>query len=198
MAKSRKTSSAPLTIAGLTTDQWKHHMDVDEDWTERLEGIGEPAVREVLGALEHADADVRALAASLAYGIGAAGLGGHAAGVVARLADVAERDPKAKVRNRARVVHESLAGEVERAAIRREHPWLEAYASEALSAAEAAIDDPREAVRLQVYLWWTSAVAVSPEVRPVIVAKLAAGVERETDDVVRRAAQLAHAHLAAG
>jgi hypothetical protein len=198
VAKPRKESTSNVTIAGLSPAQWKHHMDTDEDWTERVENASEAQVLEVVAALDHADADVRALACNIAYAIGVGGLGSHAQSTVTRLAALAESDPKPKVRNRARVVHEGLAGELERAAIRRELPWLAAYSEDAAPQAAAAIDDAREGVRLQVYLWWANASAIPAAIRAEVAGKLAVQAERETDELTRRAAQLAHAHVRGG
>lgn len=195
MAKAKNPPSAVAPIAGLLPVQWKHHMDTDEDWTERLENVGEAGVGEVIAALDHGDAEIRALACSLAYAIGVAGLGAHAARTVARVAELADGDPKPKVRNRARTVHEGLAGEMQRVAIHRELPWLAGYTEAALPHATAALDDPRAAVRLQVYLWWINAAAVPADTRKIVADKLAALIDRETDAIARRAAQLACAQL---
>jgi hypothetical protein len=129
------------------------------------------------------------------YAIGVAGLGDRAPSAVVRLAALAAGDANNKVRNRARIVHEGLAGELERVAVRRELPWLAAFAEDALPEALAALDDPREPVRLQVYLWLANAPAIPAKVGATIADKLAAQAERETDDVTRRAAQLAYAHV---
>lgn len=198
MAKPRSSATSTEVIAGFTPAQWKQHMDTDEDWTERLEGIGEAAVREVVAALGHADAELRILACNLAYAIGVDGLGAHAAEVVTTLEALAAKDGKPKVRTRARLVHEGLAGDLERAAIRRELPWLGGYSEAAIPAAIAAIEDPRPAVRLQVYLWWSNAKAVPAEVGRAVAAKLAAAIDRESDPVTRRAAELARANVAGG
>jgi hypothetical protein len=170
-------------------------MDTDEDWTERLENASESQVREAIAALEHGDAEVRALACNLVYAIGIEGLGANAQSTIARLAALAQSDAKAKVKNRARIVHEGLAGDLQRAEIRRELPWLAAYAKDAWPKAVGALDDARVAVRLQVYLWWTNAPQIPADVRASAAAKLAAQCERETDDVTRRAAQLALAQV---
>jgi hypothetical protein len=198
VAKSRKTSSSTEPIAGLTPEQWKHHMHTDEDWTERLEGASEASVREVVAALEHADAEVRGLACNMVYAVGVEALGEHAVNAVARLHALSQEDRNAKVRNRARIVHEGIAGELERIQIRRELPWLAAFSEDALPRAAAAIDDTRDAVRLQVYLWWANATAIPAAMRTEVADKIAARAERETDEVTRRAAQLAHAHVRAG
>ena len=195
MAKPRKAPPADVSIAGFTPAEWKQHMDTDEDWTERLEGASEAKVREVIAALDHADAEVRALACSMAYAIGVSGLGQHAGTTVARLAAIAEGDPKPKVRSRARVVHEGMSGELQRATIRRELPWLTEYSEAALPQAVAALDDPRDFVRLQVYMWWANAAAIPAATRTKVADKLATLAGRETDDVTRRAAELAHAHV---
>lgn len=195
MAKLRRAPSADVRIAGFTPAEWKQHMDTDEDWTERLEGAPEASVLEVIAALDHADADVRALACSLAYAIGVSGLGAHADRTVARLSAIAEGDPKPKVRSRARVVHEGLAGELQRATIRRELPWLTEWSEAAVPQAVAALDDARDYVRLQVYMWWANAASIPASVRPAVADKLAQLATRETDEVTRRAAELAHAHV---
>lgn len=195
MAKPKTPAAAAAPIAGATPVQWKHHMDTDEDWTERLDGIGDAAVLEVIAALDHGDAEVRALACSLSYAIGVAGLGEHAEHTVARLAALAGGDPKAKVRNRARTVHEGLHGELQRVALHRELPWLARYAEAAVPQAIAALADPRAAVRLQVYLWWTHAAALPAELRTTVADRLAGQIDRETDAITRRAAQLACDHL---
>src|SRR5687767_1125022 len=118
-------------------------MDADEDWTERLEGATEEHIREAIAALGNDDAAVRALACNLVYAIGVPALGDHAPEAVERLAALASGDGNAKVRNRARIVHEGMAGELERAAIRNEFPWLAAFAEDALPKAVAALDDAR-------------------------------------------------------
>jgi hypothetical protein len=197
VAKARKSPGVDVTIAGFTPAQWKQHQDTDEDWTERLDGASEAAVRDVVQALEHADATVRALACNLAYALGVAGLGDHAPAAVERLAVMAQ-DDKVKVRNRARIVHETLATELERTAILREHPWLSGFDPAALPQAIAALDDARPLVRLQTYLWWANASEIPSAARADALTKLAASATRETDDVARRAAEIAHAVLRGG
>lgn len=198
MAKPRSSATSTEVIAGFTSAQWKQHMDTDEDWTERLEGVDQAAVREVVAALGHADAELRILACNLAYAIGVDGLGPHAGEAVTTLEALAAKDTKPKVRSRARLVHEGLAGDLERAAIRRELPWLGGHSEAAIPAAIAAMDDPRPTVRLQVYLWWSNAKAVPAEAARAVAAKLAAVIDRETDPVTRRAAELARANVAGG
>lgn len=198
MGKARKGSGSSETIAGWTPDEWQSHMNVDEDWTERLEGASEAKVLEAITALEHPDAKVRALACNLVYAIGVEGLGEHAARTVARLHALAQGDSVAKVRNRARIVHEGMAGEVERAAIRREMPWLSAYAEHALPQATAALADARQSVRLQVYLWWANATSVPTKIRTSVGDTIAAQLDAETDEVTHQAAQIALAHLRGG
>lgn len=195
MAKPRKPSAPAAAIAGFTPAEWKQHMDTDEDWTERLEGAPEPSVREVIGALDHEGADVRALACNLAYALGVDGLGAHADAAVERLAALAQGDKNAKVRSRARLVHESLAGELERAAVRRELPWLAAFDPSATDAAFAAGEDPRDAVRLQVYLWWANATTLDPQTAAKATKALKAAVDRESDPVLRQAGEIALARL---
>jgi hypothetical protein len=90
-------------------------------------------------------------------------------------------------------VHESLAGEVERAAVRREMPWLAAFSADAVPQALAALADPREAARLQVYLWWAAAAVIAPEARASAIEAISG--RREVDPVLRQAADLALAHL---
>lgn len=193
MAKAASGSS--VTIAGFTVAEWKKHMDTDEDWTERLEHANDTSVREVVGALDHEDVEVRGLACNMVYAIGIEALGTHAQATVDKLAALAERDSKPKIRNRARVVHEGLAGELERATIRRDLPWLAEYSEAAVPKAVAAIDDARAPVRLQVYLWLANAGAIPADARATLATKLGAQIERETDDVTRRAAEIALAHV---
>ena len=195
MAKSRKSSAPTPPIAGFTPEQWKKHMDVDEDWTERLIGASEAHVGEVLAALDDADATVRGLACNLAYALGVEGLGTRAAQAVERLATLAQSDPAKKVRTRAAVVHEGLAGALEHATIRGELPWLAGYDPDVLPAAIAAIEDARAAVRLQVYLWWANAAAIPQAARAAASDRLAARLEQETDAMTRRAAELALGHV---
>jgi hypothetical protein len=172
-------------------------MDADEDWTERLEGASEEHIREAIAALGNDDAGVRALACNLVYAIGVPALGEHAPGAVERLAALASSDGNARVRNRARIVHEGMAGELERASIRTEFPWLAEFAEDALPKAVAALDDTRESVRLQVYMWWCNAGTIPAAIRKSAADKLGALAGRETDEVTRRAAQLALAHVQA-
>jgi hypothetical protein len=195
VAKAKKGSGSSVKIAGWTPDEWQAHMDADEDWTERLEGASEAKVLEAIAALDHAEASVRALACNLVYAIGVDGLGDHASRTVARLSELSQGDSAVKVRNRARIVHEGLAGEVERAAIRREMPWLSGYAENALPQATAALADPRQPVRLQVYLWWANATGVPSKARTGAAEAIAAALDAETDEVTHRAAQIALAHL---
>ncbi|MBX7080936.1 MAG: hypothetical protein K1X88_17185 [Nannocystaceae bacterium] len=191
----KKTPSASVTIAGFTVEQWKQHMDEDEDWTERLEDAPDARVAEVVAALDHADADVRGLACNLAYALGVEGLRGHAEAAVERLANLSRSDPKPKVKSRARVVHETLAADLQRAAIRRELPWLGAWDPAAVPAAIAALQDPREAVRVQVYLWWSNAGTVPASARGDAATALRRAAERETDATARHLASLAVAAL---
>jgi hypothetical protein len=195
VAKAKKGSGSSVTIAGWTPDEWQAHMDADEDWTERLEGASEPKVLEAIAALDHGEASVRALACNLVYAIGIEGLGEHASRTVARLFELAHGDSAVKVRNRARIVHEGLAGELERAAIRREMPWLSAYSEHALPKATAGLADPRQPVRLQVYLWWANATGVPSKARAAAIEAIAAALDAETDEITHRAAQIALAHL---
>ena len=90
-----------------------------------------------------------------------------------------------------------MAGELERASIRNEFPWLAAFDEDALPKAVAALDDARESVRLQVYMWWCNAGTIPAAIRKGAADKLGALAGRETDDVTRRAAQLALAHVQA-
>ncbi len=191
MANAKQSTTVAVSIAGFTPEQWKQHMDTDEDWTERLDGVGEAAVREVLVALQHAEADVRALACNLVYAIGIDGLGGHANEAVELLAKLVAGESKAKVKARARMVHDSMAEELSRVTIRREMPWLASYAAAALPAAIGALADERPAVRLQVYVWLSNAGAIGAEHRAVLVGRLEAAVGRETDAISKRAAELA-------
>lgn len=187
-----------IQLAGFTVAEWKQHMDVDEDWTERLEGTSPAAIDEIIAALAHTEADVRLLACNLVYALGVAGLGDAATHAVAKVGELAGRETKARIRSRARLVHESLSNDLQRAGILREMPWLVGFSADALPAAAAAIDDGREAVRLQVYVWWANAGAVGLSVREAVTPKLAAAIGAETDPLVRRAAELALAHLRGG
>lgn len=191
MAKAKQSAAASVPIAGFTPDEWKQHMDTDEDWTERLDGVGEPAIREVLAALQHADVDVRALACNLVYAIGIDGLGAHASEAVDVLAKLVASEGKAKVKARARMIHDSMAEELLRATIRRDMPWLASYAADAVPAATAALLDERAAVRLQVYVWITNAGAIPAAHRPALLERLQGASGRETDPVSKRAAELA-------
>lgn len=189
MAKAaRKSDSVPL--AGFTVAEWKHHMDHDEDWSERLDGADDAIVREIVDALRHTDAAVRALACNLVYGLGVSGLGVHATSAVETLGNLGE-DKDKKVRTRARLVHETLASELARANVQAEFPWLQAYDPGAHGAALAALDDTRDEVRLQTCLWWAHAADVPSDVGSTVADKLSALIARESDDVRRRAAELA-------
>lgn len=195
MASSDPSAREATKLVGFTVAEWKQHMDTDEDWTERLEGAGAAATSEVIDALAHADADVRLLACNLVYALGVTGLGDAAATAVTRTAELAARETKAKIRSRARLVHETLSADLQRAQIRREFPWLTGFSADALAGATAALDDPREPVRLQVYVWWANAGAVGAATREVIAGRLIAAVARESDPLTRRAAELALSHV---
>ncbi len=191
----KKPPPSSVTIAGFTPAQWKQHMDEDEDWTERLEDASADRVAEVVAALAHADAEVRGLACNLAYALGADGLGAHADAAVRQLASLASGDPKPKVKSRARLVHETLAADLQRARIRRELPWLAAWDPEQVAAATAALGDGRDAVRLQVYLWFSNAGATPPTVRAAAATALRAAAGKEQDPTLRHAVSLAIAAM---
>lgn len=195
VASTDRSSRDATTLVGFTVAEWKQHMDVDEDWTERLEGATPEATDEVIAALGHTDADVRLLACNLVYALGIAGLGDAAATAVARVGELAARETKSKIRSRARLVHESLTSDLQRAQINRELPWLTGFSASAIADATTALDDSREAVRLQVYVWWANAGAVPAAAREVVAVKLAAAIAKENDPLTRRAAELALAHM---
>jgi hypothetical protein len=195
MAKARGKADDTVAVAGFTVAQWKHHMDHDEDWTERLDGAGDAVVAEIVGALGHAEPNVRALACNLVYAVGVRGLGGRAAVAIEQLGELAASDKNKKVRTRAGLVHESMASELQRANIRQELAWLDGYDPAAHPQALEAIADPRDEVRLQTYLWWANVSGVPGDVGRDAVAKLMRQVECETDDLRRRAAEIARDHL---
>lgn len=195
MPAKKPSEAADVMLAGFTVEQWKQHMDQDEDWTERIEGADAASVQGVVEALAHAHADVRLLACNLIYALGADGLGAHGDAAVARLAELAANEPKVKVRTRARLVHEAVAQAQLRAAIHREFPWLRDTSGDAAVQALAALDDARAPVRLHVYLWWVNAAKPATASRTAAAQKLAALVERETEPELRHAASLALARV---
>ncbi len=197
MGKTRKSSAFSSTIAGFTPEQWKQHMDTDEEWTDRLTGVADAQVLEIVAALEHGDAAVRGLACNLAYALGVEGLGARAPEAVERLATLAQSDPVAKVKKHAGIVHEGLAGALERATMRREMPWLAGYDPDVVPAAISAIDDARASVRLQVYLWWANAPTIPDDARAAAEDRLVARIAQENDPMTRRAAELALGHVRA-
>lgn len=192
---SRDAATPTVKLAGFTPAEWKQHMDVDEDWTERLEGASAATVAEIVAALDHGDGEVRLLACNLVYALGLDGLADATTDAIARVGALASGETKAKIRARARLVHESLSADLQRAQIRRELPWLAGFSADAIAAATAAIDDPRDTVRVQVYVWWANAGAVPAAARGGIADKLAAAAGRETDPIAKRAAELAQAHV---
>ena len=192
MPKPRKPAADVTdTIAGFTPAMWKKHMDTDEDWTERLEGAPEASVREVVDALGHTSAEVSGLACNLVYALGVTGLGTHVSEAIVRLATLRDGDRQAKVRSRAKIVHESLAGEVERAAIRRALPWLAAFDPAAVPAATRALDDGSDAARLQVYLWWANTEGLDANARASALEALETRAATEVEPLLKQAAAIA-------
>lgn len=195
MPTKKPSEAADVMLAGFTVEQWKQHMDQDEDWTERIEGADAASVRGIVEALAHANADVRLLACNLIYALGADGLGAQGDVAVTRLAELAANEPKVKLRTRARLVHEAVAQAQQRAAIHREFPWLGDSSGDAAAQALAALDDARARVRLHVYLWWVNAAKPATASRTAAAQKLAGLVERESEPELRQAASLALARV---
>jgi hypothetical protein len=88
-----------------------------------------------------------------------------------------------------------MASELQRANIRQELAWLDGYDPAAHAQALEAIADQRDEVRLQTYLWWANVPGVPGDVAGDAVAKLTRQVECETDELRRRAAEIAADHL---
>jgi hypothetical protein len=183
--KSPDAKPGELTLARWTIAQWLYLMR-SSDWSVMIDGAGDETVTEVLAALDHRDAKVRAVACKLVGAMGTYSLKQRGNACVARLGALAAGDPDKRVRAEAKQVAADLAEQIEREAIRAEFPWITNFRSDAVTTALAALDDPRPAVRLEVASWFAHAWELTASVRRKALVKLTRLAERATDKSTRQ------------